>query len=145
MRLVAGSAALVLVSVTAACGGSSGSGSAAQTSAPAATSTSSAPAGGAGGQTVTGTVGKPDQPNAFTITLTDGSGQPVQNLKAGSYTLKVDDLSAIHNFHLSGPGVDQETTVPETGSKTFTVTLQAGTYTYICDPHPGMKGQVTVT
>ncbi len=150
MRLLAGSTALALVTLTAACGGgsaSTGSGASQSTSSSAATSTSTATSGatGAAGATaLTGVVGKPDQPNAFTIGLTDSSGTPVQQLKAGQYSIKVDDLSAIHNFHLTGPGVDQETSVPQTGQSTFTVDLKAGTYTFICDPHPGMKGSFTV-
>ena len=51
--------------------------------------------------------------DAFTIALTDGSGAPVSSLKAGSYTVKVSDKSKIHNFHLTGPGVEQTTSVPE--------------------------------
>jgi plastocyanin len=60
----------------------------------------------------------------------------------------VEDKSDMHNFHLIGPGVDEEVTdVPFVGKKTVTVTLQKGTYTYQCDPHAasGMKGTFTVT
>lgn len=138
MRTVAGCAALALVTLTAGCGGgsSTSSGSAA----------SSAPAGApvAVGATLTGTLGKPDQPNAFVIGLTGDAGQAVPTLKPGKYTIKVDDRSNIHNWHLAGPRVDQKTGVQETGAQTFDVALQAGTYTYICDPHPGMKGSFTV-
>jgi plastocyanin len=65
---------------------------------------------------------------------------------AGSYTLNVDDQSTSHNFHLSGPGgVDVKTDVSGTGKKTFTVTLQNGSYKFVCDAHPSvMHGTLTV-
>jgi plastocyanin len=75
-------------------------------------------------------------------------GEDAESVKAGTYTLKVEDKSDIHNFHLIGPGVDQEvTSVPFEGEKTVTVTLEPGTYTYQCDPHAsqGMKGTFEVT
>jgi plastocyanin len=83
----------------------------------------------------------------FTITL-KMNGAAVKKLKAGKYTLVVSDKSAIHNFHLIGPGVNKMvTTVPFTGTKTVTVTLKKGKYTYQCDPHAagGMKGTFTVS
>jgi Copper binding proteins, plastocyanin/azurin family len=84
----------------------------------------------------------------FSITLRDAQGAGVTNLPTGEYDIEVDDRSAEHNFHLIGPGVDEEVTdVPFVGKKTVTVTLQTGTYTYQCDPHAasGMKGTFTVT
>jgi plastocyanin len=66
---------------------------------------------------------------------------------AGTYTLTVDDQASDHNFRLTGPGgVDVATDVAETGTKTFDVTLEAGTYTFVCDPHAStMTGTLTVT
>ena len=75
-------------------------------------------------------------------------GADAESVKAGTYTLKVEDKSGIHNFHLIGPGVDDVVTqVPFEGEKSVTVTLQKGTYTYQCDPHAaqGMKGTFEVT
>ena len=37
-----------------------------------------------------------------------------------------------------------KTSVPAIGTKTFTITLKKGTYKFICDPHPFMKGSFTV-
>ena len=38
------------------------------------------------------------------------------------------------------------TTVPEVAKQTFEVTLVAGTYNFVCDPHAQqMKGELTVT
>ena len=65
--------------------------------------------------------------------------------KAGKVKLVVSDKSSIHNFHLKGPGVNVKTTVPATGSKSFTVTLKKGKYTFLCDPHATtMKGSFTI-
>jgi plastocyanin len=80
----------------------------------------------------------------FTISLTQG-GKKVTMLKAGTYTITVQDKSNIHNFHLTGPGVNKKTSVGGTGTTTWTVTLKKGTYKYICDPHAAaMKGSFTV-
>jgi plastocyanin len=89
-----------------------------------------------------GTVGP-----GFTITLAK-AGKKVTTLKAGSYTITVNDKANIHNFHLIGPGVNKQiTTVPAVGTKSVTVLLKKGTYTYQCDPHAagGMKGTFKVT
>jgi plastocyanin len=81
----------------------------------------------------------------FAISLEDGSGAAVTRLEPGSTTLTVEDESDVHDFHLSGPGVDVTTTIDEIGQKTFTLTLVDGTYSFICDAHPlTMKGAFTV-
>jgi plastocyanin len=82
----------------------------------------------------------------FTITLKSG-GKTVKTLKAGTYSIAVSDKSSIHNFHLIGPGVNKTTTVPFTGTQTWTVKLKPGSYTYQCDIHAatGMKGTFKVT
>jgi plastocyanin len=70
----------------------------------------------------------------------------VSSLKAGTYKIVVSDKSSIHNFHLTGPGVNKTTSVGATGSKTWTVKLKKGTYKYVCDPHKTiMKGSFKVT
>lgn len=89
-----------------------------------------------------GTVGP-----GFTITLTS-SGKKVSTLKPGSYKVTVNDKASIHDFHLFGPGVNKViTTVPFEGTKSVTVTLKKGTYTYQCDPHAasGMKATFKVS
>lgn len=98
-----------------------------------------APAGAALPKLV-GTVGP-----GFTITLTKG-GTKVKTLKPGKYTLVVKDKSKIHDFHLSGPGVNKVfTSVTFVGTKTFTIRLKAGKYKYVCDPHViSMKGSFRV-
>ncbi|HKP09517.1 MAG TPA: plastocyanin/azurin family copper-binding protein [Gaiella sp.] len=65
--------------------------------------------------------------------------------KAGKTKIVVADLSSSHNFHLTGPGVNVKTSVGGKGTKTFTVTLRKGTYTYVCDPHKSfMKGSFKI-
>jgi hypothetical protein len=98
--------------------------------------------GGAGAQSPTlfGVVGP-----GFSIKLSDASGAPVRNLDPGTYTIQVQDNADVHNFHLTGPGVDKATDVEQTGTFTFTVTLTAGTYHFECDPHSAtMFGNFTV-
>lgn len=90
---------------------------------------------------LTGDVGLGD---AFVITLKDQSGAPIKHVDAGTYTLVIHDHSSLHNFHLSGPGVDVSSTVDGVGDTTFTVTLVDGTYFFDCDPHSSqMKGSFT--
>jgi plastocyanin len=84
--------------------------------------------------TFKGTVGP-----GFTIAL------PKKPTKAGKIKLVVTDRSSIHNFHLSGPGVNVRTSVAAQGTRTFTVTLRKGKYTFLCDPHASaMKGSFTI-
>jgi plastocyanin len=81
----------------------------------------------------------------FTISLKK-AGVKVKSLKAGKYKIVVKDLSNIHNFHLTGPGLNKKTGVGPKGTFTWTVTLKKGTYKYICDPHASiMKGSFKVT
>ncbi|HKC22920.1 MAG TPA: cupredoxin domain-containing protein [Gaiellaceae bacterium] len=90
--------------------------------------------------TLTGTDGP-----GFTITLKKGSSK-VTSVKAGKYKFVIKDLSNIHNFHLTGPGIDKKTSVGSTGTSTWMVTLKKGTYKFICDPHAAiMKGSFKVT
>ena len=129
MRRMTLGAVLVAVALGAAgCGG--GSDESSDTTATETTETSTA----SGGSALAGSVGP-----GFEISLDK------TDVTAGTYTLTVDDQSTSHNFHLTGPGVDVSTEVGEEGTKTFTVDLQAGTYTFVCDPHSAsMHGTLTV-
>ena len=92
-------------------------------------------------KTVVGSVG-PD----FTIDLKLG-GKKVTQLKAGvPYRFLVHDRAAIHDFHLSGPGVNKVITgVDFTGTKSLVLKLRKGTYRFLCDPHaPDMHGSFRV-
>jgi plastocyanin len=106
------------------------------------TTTEAASTGGSASGTLQGETGP-----GFTIEVSQ-NGADAESVKAGTYTLDVEDKSDMHNFHLIGPGVDEEVTdVAFVGEKSVTVTLEPGTYTYQCDPHVanGMKGTFTVT
>jgi plastocyanin len=82
----------------------------------------------------------------FTITLKK-SGTKVTKLKAGKYSITINDLASNHNFHLTGPGVNKKTSVGAKGKTTWTVTFRKGkTYRYVCDPHASsMKGSFKTT
>jgi hypothetical protein len=81
-----------------------------------------------------------------TITLKNQGGDTVTTLAPGTYDIDVHDDSAFHNFHLTGPGVDEKTSVPLIENPTWTVTLMAGgTYHFECDAHAYMQGDFTVT
>jgi plastocyanin len=92
-------------------------------------------------QVVKGTVGP-----GFTITLTLG-GKKVTKLKAGRYRFLIDDRATIHDFHLSGPGLNRVlTTVGFTGTRSVLLKLRKGAYRYFCDPHASfMKGAFRAT
>ena len=103
------------------------------------TSTSSGSAATA--KTVNGTVGP-----GFTIRLTM-QGKNVTKLKAGTaYRFVISDRSDIHDFHLSGPGVNRLfTSVEFVGTKSFVLRLKKGTYSFVCDPHSAiMHGRFSV-
>jgi plastocyanin len=96
--------------------------------------------GTAQGTRLLGTVGP-----GFTITLTDANGNRISTLEPGTYEIVVDDRSDMHNFHLTGPGVNMRTEVEAVGTVTWTVTLAQGTYEYVCNPHAStMRGTFTV-
>jgi plastocyanin len=99
-----------------------------------------------------------------TFTGTDGPGFTIsmakKPTKAGKITLVINDKASSHNFHLRGPGGKEiagtdnktkkavksiSTSVGATGTRSFTLTLKAGKYTFVCDPHSrSMKGSFTV-
>jgi plastocyanin len=84
---------------------------------------------------LTGTVGP-----GFTITMNK------KTVKAGTYAITIHDLASIHDFHLTGPGVNKKTSVSGTGTTKWTVKLKKGTYHFVCDPHRTiMHGVLKVT
>jgi plastocyanin len=93
-------------------------------------------------KTVEGTVGP-----GFTIGLTM-SGKKVTKLKAGTaYRFIITDRSSIHDFHLSGPGINRVlTSVEFTGRTSFVLRLKKGSYHFQCDPHAAfMHGLFSVS
>jgi plastocyanin len=80
----------------------------------------------------------------FGISLRDAQGNAVTRVDPGTYEIEVTDLADAHTFHLRGLGVDQRTEVAFTGTVSWTVTFQNGTYTFFCDVHPTqMRGTFT--
>ncbi len=76
----------------------------------------------------------------FTITLSK------KTVKAGMYLFVIHDRSAIHNFHLTGPGVNKRTSVAAIATTRWTVKLKRGVYRFFCDPHAAiMNGTLKVT
>jgi plastocyanin len=141
-------AALGLVLGASACGGGGGNGNdeASTTTEATTTEATTTQASGGGGASASGKLEGETGPG-FEIEVKQ-NGEDAESVKAGTYTLKVEDKSDQHNFHLIGPGVDKVVTdVGFVGDKTVTVTLKKGTYTYQCDPHAssGMKGTFEVT
>jgi plastocyanin len=134
-----------------ACGGDDNSSAGGDTTTEATTTEATTTEETTSEETTTGEMGgsntlKGETGPGFTIEVSQ-NGQDAETVKAGTYTLEVEDKSDQHNFHLIGPGVDKEVTeVPFVGDKSVTVTLKKGTYTYQCDPHAssGMKGTFTV-
>ena len=86
-----------------------------------------------------GVVGKND---AFKISLTS-NGKSVKTLKAGTYTVVVQDDSTIHNYELDGPkGKSWDiTSVGFQGTKTITLKLVKGKYKAYCSPHESFMFQ----
>jgi plastocyanin len=90
--------------------------------------------GAAASHTMNGSVGP-----GFTISLTGTAGL----VPGETHTVVVDDQGTEHNFHLLGTSV--MTDIVGTGTSSFQVTLAAGQYTYVCDPHAStMRGTFTV-
>jgi plastocyanin len=86
-----------------------------------------------------GVVGKND---AFKITLTS-KGKVAKTLKAGTYTVVIQDDSTIHNYELDGPHGKSWTftSVGFKGTKTFTLKLAKGKYKAYCSPHESIMFQ----
>lgn len=65
---------------------------------------------------------------ANTLIATEGPGFTItmnkKTVKAGTYTIVVHDKSNIHNFHLSGPGVNKLTSVPRVYTTRWTMKLR---------------------
>ena len=142
--LVVGLAVMALA--VAGCGGSNDSTTAATdttaTDTTATDTTATTDTNAATATTLIGSVASDD----FTITLTTEDGTNVTTLPAGDYTLEIVDKTDIHNFHLTGSGVDEASEVGGQEDKEVPITLVAGSYHYQCDPHSTqMNGDFEVT
>jgi len=86
-----------------------------------------------------GVVGQND---AFKISLTS-NGKVVKTLKAGTYSVTIQDDSTIHNYELDGPNGKSWTftSVGFKGTKTLTLKLAKGKYKAYCSPHESLMFQ----
>jgi plastocyanin len=109
-----------------------------------AVSLTTAAVAGAGTQKSTGLTGEVGPGYSIEVKL---NGNDLKTIKAGTYTIKVQDKASIHDFHLIGKGLNKSTTVSFVGTQTWRITLKPGKVTYQCDPHAamGMKGTFRVT
>jgi Copper binding proteins, plastocyanin/azurin family len=91
---------------------------------------------GAQGELLIATVGTND---GWDIGLHHQDGRPVTQIPPGTYTIRVRDLSRIHNIHLASrtdASVDFRTELEFVGEQDFTVTFKDGhRYAYACEPH----------
>lgn len=95
------------------------------------------PAAGSANPQLRATVGP-----GYSISLKRPDGTDVTKVDPGTYDVEVRDLSSDHNFHLSGPGVDESTSVSGLATVTWTVTFRDGRYSFFCDPHDTeMRGE----
>lgn len=96
--------------------------------------------------TLMAVVGSADDPEAYAIGILDEDGQMLTSVPAGDYSLTFVDRSELHNFHLTGEGVDVATEVRGTEESTVEITLVEGSYEYVCDPHSStMNGVLEIT
>jgi plastocyanin len=82
----------------------------------------------------------------YTISLSI-AGKRVTKLKSGvTYRFVISDRSSDHDFRIAGPGVNKTLTQEEfTGTRTATLRLRKGSYTFWCAPHSDeMRGRFTV-
>src|SRR3954453_9578889 len=83
--------------------------------------------------------------DSFAITLTDASGAKVTHLDPGDYTIHVNDLSDMHNFDRTAPGVSKSTGVTDLGEQTGNPPFTNGTYNSVCGvPGTTMNPALTV-
>jgi hypothetical protein len=86
-----------------------------------------------------GVVGKN---NAYKLTLSF-NGKIPKTLKAGTYTVVIQDDSTFHNYELDGPHGKSWTftSVKFKGTKTLTLKLVKGKYKAYCSPHESVMFQ----
>jgi plastocyanin len=106
----------------------------------------SAPLGLAAGSKETFDLKGEVYPVAFKIEMKNEANRKLVSVKAGTYRIKIEDPSTIHNFRLRGPSLNRATTVAGKSESVWTVRLKKGTYRFLCDPHAAtMKGTFRVT
>lgn len=80
-----------------------------------------------------------------TISLRTAAGAVARALKAGAYIVTVRDRSKLHNFHLSGAGVNRKTGIGQVATVSWRVTLKPGKLVFSSDKSPTkLRGVVSV-
>jgi plastocyanin len=95
-----------------------------------------------------GTFTLPPPPTKATASIGPGAAfsfKPATGLKAGKFTITVNDRTAKDGFRLAGPGLTKSTGVKFKGSTTWTVTLKAGKYTFGSALAPKQRRSVTIS
>jgi hypothetical protein len=72
-------------------------------------------------------------------------GVKLASVKRGPAVLTVSDRSTADNFHLTGPGVNKQTTKAGKGTFTWRLVLRPGLYRYRSDAAASLKGSFRVT
>jgi hypothetical protein len=99
------------------------------------------------GQFAVGTAGlaKPAAKLTAAIAASKASLTPTAGLKAGRAVITVADRSKSDGFFLRGPGVTKKSGIGATGTATWKVLLQVGTYRYGSVKHPKSRHVFTVS
>ena len=94
-------------------------------------------------------IGRVGLHNSYTISLRTPDGKLVRSIPAGTYSIVVHDYSKFHNFALGSQTENKRLFtggVRWVGTKTYTVTLDPGSYAYACSVHfRTMNGTFIVT
>ena len=81
-----------------------------------------------------------------TISLRTPASIRVRALRAGAYIITVRDRTKLHNFHLTGAGVNRKTGIAQVATVTWKLTLKRGTLVFRSDKSPvTLRGTVAVT
>jgi hypothetical protein len=80
----------------------------------------------------------------FLISRQNPDGSLVGHLSVGDYEIQVNDQASNHNFHLEGPNVSVNTSVPDTETADWFVSLGDGLFTYHCDQHLALYNNFAV-
>ena len=103
--------------------------------------------------TTTSTPPPPPPPSAKRLAASVGPGKTISvkragvkfaSIKRGSAVLTVSDRSAADNFHLTGPGVNKQTTKAGKGTFIWRLVLRPGLYRYRSDAAASLKGSFRV-
>ena len=81
---------------------------------------------------------------AKSITLVGADGKRVRTLQPNLYRIVVHDRTAKQNFHLVGPKVNNRTKIAAKTTRTWSIYLQPGSYSYRSDRNTGLHGAFIV-